>query len=133
MSNPNIIAFQVDDFQSVAKTNEGSILRSNTRPSMSFDYEVLTFTSQMKSRFWQGAAYDLTEDQITEVQAYIDTIESDPLKSELMSKIHQARKLLASTDWYVTRLTETGQSIPANITLLRQKARETINEAQQSL
>lgn len=37
-----------------------------------------------------------------------------------------ARYYLASTDWYVIRLQETGQAIPADVLELRQKARDSI-------
>lgn len=36
----------------------------------------------------------------------------------------EARRYLAMTDWYVTRLTETGQAIPADISEARAAARQ---------
>lgn len=37
-----------------------------------------------------------------------------------------ARSYLVSTDWYVIRLQETGQAIPADVLALRQEARESV-------
>ena len=127
------IAFQIDEFQSILKQNDGRVLRSNDRPPMSFDYEVLTFTPNDKSRFWNGVRYDLTNEQITEVQTYIDSIEADTALSETMAQIHQSKKILSATDWYVIRFLETGKAVPEHITEMRTKARTIINEAEQKL
>jgi hypothetical protein len=127
------IAFQIDEFQSILKQNDGRVLRSNDRPPMSFDYEVLTFTPNDKSRFWNGVRHDLTEEQITEVQTYIDSIEADTALSETMAQIHQSKKILSATDWYVIRFLETGKAVPEHITEMRTKARTIINEAEQEL
>jgi hypothetical protein len=127
------IAFQIDEFQSILKQNDGRVLRSNDRPPMSFDYEVLTFTPNDKSRFWNGVRHNLTEEQITEVQTYIDSIEADTALSETMAQIHQSKKILSATDWYVIRFLETGKAVPEHITEMRTKARTIINEAEQKL
>lgn len=127
------VAFQVDEFQSVLKQADGSYLRSSERPPMSFDYEVLTFTNSQKTRFWNNQSINLTEDEIAEVQAYINTIEADDNLSETMAQIHQSKKILVATDWYVVRKMEIGTEIPENITLMRTKAREIIDEAEQNL
>ena len=127
------VAFQVDEFQSTLKQADGSYLRSSERPPMSFDYEVLTFTNSQKTRFWNNQSINLTEDEIAEVQAYINTIEADDNLSETMAQIHQSKKILAATDWYVVRKMEIGTEIPENITLMRTKAREIIDEAEQNL
>ncbi len=127
------IAFQVDEFQSTLKQADGSYLRSNERPPMSFDYEVLTFTPSQKTRFWNNQSINLTDDEIIEVQAYVDSIESENSLSESMAQIHQSKKILAATDWYVVRQLEIGTEIPENITLMRTKARDVINDAEQNL
>jgi hypothetical protein len=44
-----------------------------------------------------------------------------PLTPEQLKE--QARGFLASTDWYVTRLTETGQAIPDEVAAQRAAAR----------
>lgn len=38
----------------------------------------------------------------------------------------EARKYLADTDWYVTRLYETGVAVPENVLSARQAARERV-------
>jgi len=127
------IAFQVDEFQSVLKQADGSYLRSNERPPMSFDYEVLTFTNSQKTRFWNNQSINLTEDEIAEVQTYVDSIQADNGLSETMAQIHQSKKILAATDWYVVRKLEIGTEVPEHITNMRATARALINEAEQNL
>ena len=127
------VAFQVDEFQSVLKQADGSYLRSNERPPMSFDYEVLTFTNSQKTRFWNNQSINLTEDEIAEVQTYVDSIQADNGLSETMAQIHQSKKILAATDWYVVRKLEIGTEVPEHITNMRATARALINEAEQNL
>ena len=43
-----------------------------------------------------------------------------------MAQNHQARKILAQTDWYVIRKMETGKEIPDNIISLRMQARSNV-------
>ena len=127
------LAFQVNEFNTTLKMEDGSILRSNGRPAMSFDYDVLTFTESDKTRFWNNERIALTDDQIVEVQAYVDGIVGDENLSILMSQIHQSKSILAATDWYIIRQLETGKAVPENITQMREKARELINEAESQL
>lgn len=127
------IAFQVDEFQSILRQSDGRILRSNERPPMSFDYEVLTFTPTDKSRFWNNVRFDLTDEQVIEVQNYINGIEADTRLSEVMAQIHQSKKILSATDWYVVRFLEIGTAIPEHITEMRIKARNIINDAEANL
>ena len=127
------VAFQIDEFQTILKKADGRILRSNARPPMSFDYEILTFTEQDKSRFWAGQQYALSPEEITEVQAYIDTVEEDTNLTDQMTVIHQAKKILAATDWYVIRFLETGKPIPDNISSMRELARQNINNAESNI
>ena len=121
-----IIAFQIDEFGTTAKTDSNQVLRSNARPPMSFDYEIITFTSTEKTRFWQLNKVNLTDEQCAEVQRHIDSIQvSEELTNELTQN-HQARKILAQTDWYVLRFLETGTPVPDNITDMRRQARENV-------
>lgn len=121
-----IIAFQIDEFGTTAKTDDNKVLRSNARPPMSFDYEVLTFTAHDKSRFWQLNKVNLTDDECAEVQRHIDSIEVNTALTQELSQNHQARKILQSTDWYVVRFLETGTPVPEEITEMRRQARENI-------
>jgi hypothetical protein len=121
-----IIAFQIDEFGTTAKTDDNRVLRSNARPPMSFDYEVLTFTNYEKTRFWQLNKVNLTDDECAEVQRHIDSIEVNTELTQELSRNHQARKILQSTDWYVVRFLETGTPVPEEITEMRRHARENI-------
>ena len=121
-----IIAFQIDEFGTTAKTDDNRVLRSNARPPMSFDYEVLTFTNYEKTRFWQLNKVNLTDDECAEVQRHIDSIEVNTALTQELSQNHQARKILQSTDWYVVRFLETGTPVPEEITEMRRQARENI-------
>ena len=121
-----IIAFQIDEFGTTAKTDSNQFLRSNARPPMSFDYEVLTFTAHEKTRFWQLNKINLTDEECDEVQRYIDSIEVNTELTQELTQNHQARKILQSTDWYVIRFLETGTPVPDHITDMRIKARENV-------
>jgi len=51
-----------------------------------------------------------------------------PYESQQAKDNAEARAYLASTDWYVTRYTETGTEVPEEITSLRNDARNSIVE-----
>lgn len=133
IANTDIIAFQVDDFQTVAKKQDGSFLRSNERPIMSFEYDILSFSSAIKARTWQGNSHPLTSDEITEVENYVSNIAINTALNDAMAQIHNSKKILAGTDWYVIREADTGEAVPDNIRQLRAQARTMINEAEANL
>ena len=115
-----IIAFQIDEFGTTGRTNDGEVLRSNTIPTFSFDYDVLTYTPNERSRFWKLERHKLTEEQEAEVERHISGIVVDEELTQRMAQNHQARKILAQTDWYVVRKMETGKEIPDNIIAAQQ-------------
>ena len=121
-----IIAFQIDEFGTTGRTDGGEVLRSNTTPTFSFDYDVLTYTQNERSRFWQLERHKLTEEQEAEVERHISGIVVDTELTTQMAQNHQARKILAQTDWYVIRKMETGKEIPDNIISLRMQARSNV-------
>tara|TARA_A100001011_G_scaffold395624_1_gene491188 strand:+ start:1158 stop:1571 length:414 start_codon:yes stop_codon:yes gene_type:complete len=121
-----ITALQIDEFGTVGRTQDGQTLRSASRPPFSFDYEVLTYTPIERSRFWKLERHKLTEEQEAEVERHIDSITVDTELTTQMAQNHQARKILADTDWYVVRKMETGKEIPADITDMRNKARSLV-------
>jgi len=49
-------------------------------------------------------------------------------ESDRLAEIATLESLLASTDWYATRLAETGKAIPDEISIQRQSARDRISE-----
>ena len=110
----------------MGRTQDGQTLRSASRPPFSFDYEVLTYTPIERSRFWKLERHKLTEEQEAEVERHIDSITVDTELTTQMAQNHQARKILADTDWYVVRKMETGKEIPADITDMRNKARSLV-------
>ena len=86
-----ITAFQIDEFGTTAKTDSNQVLRSNARPPMSFDYEIITFTSTEKTRFWQLDKVNLTDEQCAEVQRHIDSIQVNTELTNELTQNHQAR------------------------------------------
>lgn len=67
----------------------------------------------------EGTAEEYLEDSNPEIQALVD---ADAQREENAKQ----RAYLTSTDWYVTRLVETGTAIPDEIKGARQAAREAI-------
>tara|TARA_X000001036_G_scaffold141529_1_gene134382 strand:- start:495 stop:908 length:414 start_codon:yes stop_codon:yes gene_type:complete len=121
-----ITALQIDEFGTVGRTQDGQTLRSASRPPFSFDYEVLTYTPIERSRFWKLERHKLTEEQEAEVERHIDSITVDTELTTRMAQNHQARKILADTDWYVVRKMENGKEIPDHIIDMRMKARSLV-------
>ena len=66
------------------------------------------------------------------VEDYVAPTErSEPTAEEIANNLvamenYEARKYLADTDWYVTRKSETGKSIPDDILTKRQEARDKV-------
>lgn len=48
-------------------------------------------------------------------------IENEATKAE-------ASRVLSESDWYITRLAETGKAVPKSVTKEREKARETLSK-----
>lgn len=80
-----------------------------------------------------GYAYDVdgeyTQEQANNIMKYgsvVPTQEAiDALEAETATfrERAEAKKYLANTDWYVTRLTETGTAIPEEVLVARADAR----------
>lgn len=67
-------------------------------------------------------------------QSEVEAIESALLDFEPIKKANQtAQAYLSSTDWYVVRMQETGQAVPADVATKRQEARETIKTFEEFL
>ena len=95
-------------------------LEANIKPVFSFEYDGLAYDSVSTSQYqFENELYDLTDDQITEIEAFIATVEPDP--TEQLNT--ESRQYLAETDWYVTRKVETDVGIPTDILLARAEAR----------
>lgn len=55
-------------------------------------------------------------------------VDADKAEEARLAEIAELEAYLASTDWYATRLAETGKAIPIEITIQRNAARERISE-----
>ena len=104
-------------------TSLKKVLKSSTTPSMSFDYEILTYSNDEKSIYLNFTKRDMTAEEEAEVSDYIKTIEADEVLSLSMLRNEQARDILAKTDWYVIRNQENGTPIPEEVLAQREQAR----------
>jgi hypothetical protein len=120
------IFFQVNSQGTVFVNEELRKLESRSKPPMSFEYHTLTYSADEKTVYHNYTKRDLTEDEITEVENYISTIQENPELTHQFTRNAQAKHYLVQTDWYVVRFLETGQPIPEKITEMRALAREEI-------
>lgn len=56
------------------------------------------------------------------------TLDAEKIEADRLAEIATLTTYLSSTDWYATRLAETGKAIPEEIISERQKARDRISE-----
>jgi len=110
------------DFQVCHVRRGEQTLSANIKPEFSFEYEALAYDGVTRQFRSGNEDQELTEEQVQEVEAFITTIESDPVAQTNMESL----QYLAETDWYVTRKYETGKAIPQEILTKRQTAREAI-------
>lgn len=96
------------------------------RPQFSFSYDSLQFSMSAKFYRFANVEYQMTPEQIEEVNAYIESVEPDPSITAKIVTNNQARRYLASTDWYVIRLLETGVPVPEDISQMREEARQKV-------
>lgn len=106
--------------------SEKRVLKSASRPPMSFDYEILTYSADEKTVYLNYSKRDLTEKEIEEVETYILSIQENKEASLMMLVNMQAKEILNTSDWYVIRFLETGVPVPEEIAILRATAREEI-------
>jgi hypothetical protein len=110
------------DFQVCHVRRGEQTLSANIKPEFSFEYEALAYDGATRQFRSGNEDQELTEEQVQEVEAFITTIESDPVAQTNMESL----QYLAETDWYVTRKYETGKAIPQEVLIKRQEAREDI-------
>ena len=92
------------------------------KPELSFDYEALMYDGVSGQYRWDNADHELTPAQITEIESYIQFIQTDaPTQASV-----DALMYLAETDWYVVRKAETGKEIPQEVLDKRAAAREAV-------
>jgi len=96
-------------------------LSANIKPEFSFEYEALAYDGATRQFRSGDEDQELTEEQVQEVEAFITTIESDPVAQTNMESL----QYLAETDWYEIRAIN-GKPVPTEILTKRQAAREAI-------
>lgn len=106
---------------------DGTKLFNNIRPVFSFEYQAMKFINSVQHYLLaDGTVVDMTEAQIAEVSAYLETVQEDPALTAALRANDSSLRYLSTTDWYVVRLMETGVPIPADITAARAIARSSI-------
>lgn len=85
-------------------------------------------TDEQLAAFLDGVKYIKGRQPLTvaEVRARQEQNKVEQTTREKQLRYLEARQYLASTDWYVIRLQETGKAIPAEVLDARQKARDLI-------
>jgi len=61
------------------------------------------------------------------------TLDAEKIEADRLAEIASLTSYLTSTDWYATRMAETGKAIPEEIIAERQKARDRISELKRGL
>jgi|TARA_B110000908_G_C10175058_1_gene412831 hypothetical protein len=112
------------DFNQSALRKGEQTLTSSVKPEFSFQYDALNYasTGQYNKFQYQNEQYTLTEEQCSEIEAFIAIVEPEPVAQAN----YDALGHLAETDWYVLRLAETGVAIPTAISESRAAARVAI-------
>ena len=89
------VFFQVNEVGVTYVTADRRILKSQSRPPMSFDYEILTYSADEKTVYLNYSKRDLTEKEIEEVETYILSIQENKEASLMMAQ-NRNRDLSAS-------------------------------------
>lgn len=101
---------------------DNETLSSNIKPPFSFEYDTLNYTSitnTTSSYQRDNVDYELSAEESAEIATYIEGVE----ESEEETARFRASVFLRQTDWYITRLMETGQAVPVEILADRAIAR----------
>lgn len=113
-----------DGYSSLMKGDQPFL--SSLRPTFSFQYSSIQFSASEKSYFFNNEKYEMTPEQIAEVDAYIASVDPDPeITAQVVINI-ESKKYLARTDWYVIRFLESGVPIPEDVAQARADARERV-------
>lgn len=85
-------------------------------------------TDEQLAVFLAGIAYvdGRSKISVAEVRLRQQQVEVEQLAREKESQGLEARRYLASTDWYIIRQQETGKAVPVEILAERQQARDSI-------
>jgi len=98
---------------------DGKRLEAFMKPEFSFQYDDVQFHETSQGFVLNDNWTDFTAEQAQELTTYIDSQVEDP-----QGKINfESLNYLAETDWYITRLAESGVAVPADVTTARAAAR----------
>lgn len=106
----------------------GKRVTSNLKPTFSFDYDELQYHQTNKGYVFQNNWSDLNAEQELEINNFLEDIVVDDVLGGKVSSNMENVKYLYDTDWYITRNTETGIAIPADILEKRAAARLAIED-----
>ena len=112
-------------FGSIVET-DGRRLVNSTKPIFSFGFTELRYDGAIRTVKLDDESRDLTDDEVTELDGFIDSIVVNESVSVQWDINVNQRLYLTNTDWYVTRFAETGIEIPAEIIAKRAEARSAI-------
>lgn len=110
---------------------DGKRLVTKEKPPLSFQFDELQFHQNNKSYILNEESVALDDNQISEVEGFINSIEIDEQLGEMVSDNLSNYGYLTSTDWYIIRKFETGVEIPSDVIIRRQLARESMIDLSQ--
>lgn len=116
----------------VVKASTDQNLTSSIKPEFSFDYDSLLFSTSLKEYTLGTTTSGMSDGQIAEVLAYLETVTEDVDLSAKLIRLRKAESYLAATDWMVLRKTETGVDIPADVSAERAVSRQYISDLKDS-
>jgi hypothetical protein len=108
-------------------------LTSQEKPYLSFDYDQLFYTSKEKIYIKNKNTFLLTNEQINEIEGFLNKLFSQKDKIEINKVIQSLQSFLNNTDWMIIRELETGKRIPLNIKQQREDTRNKIDEMRKLL
>ena len=82
--------------------------------------EIITTVYEVKTDGW------IYYEEGSEPKELLDFLNSQIVEQEKMVRVCEAQKILSDTDFYYTRLQETGEEVPVEIVEKRKEAREFI-------
>lgn len=90
------------DFNTCHVRRGDSTFSAGIKPEFSFEYEALEYDGIIGGYRANNADHELTPEQITEIETYIQSIEADATEQALM----EAHMYLAETDWIISKIAE---------------------------
>lgn len=101
-------------------------ITGSIRPQFSFSYQALQFSASVRTYMSDGVEHQMTEAEQAEVLDFLNNLEVSDEKSRQYAESLNSLRYLESTDWYVTRMVETGVPVPEDVLEARAAARAKI-------